>query len=101
MTTSSRPPWPEAQTSGTPLSGGEIWPSAVTIRMRPGRSVTSIFPSGRNASAHGLARPFAMVRTSSSPADEPNTGCWPRAAGGPAIEAASMMAAVSKTAATP
>ena len=61
MTTSSSPPWPEAQTSGTPLSGGEICPSGVTMRMRPGRSVTSIRPSGRNASAHGLARPLATV----------------------------------------
>ena len=70
MTTSSRPPWPEAQTSGTPFSGGESCPSAVTMRMRPGRSVTSILPSGRNASAQGWTRPLAMVCTSSWPADE-------------------------------
>ena len=34
--TSSRPPWPLAQTSGTFFSGGESWPSAETMRMRPG-----------------------------------------------------------------
>ena len=39
-------------------------PSALTTRSRPGRSVTSILPSGRNASPHGLARPSATVTTS-------------------------------------
>src|SRR5882757_6729307 len=77
--TSCNPPWPDARTSGTPFSGGESWPSGVTRRIRPGRSVTSMRPSGRNASAHGLTRPVATVWTSSCPADEANQAFSPRA----------------------
>ena len=78
VTTSSNPPWPEAMTSGTPFSGGEICPSSVTMRMRPGRSVTSIRPSGRNASDHGWASPLATVWTSSWPADDAKEVFSPR-----------------------
>ena len=96
MATSSRPPWPDAQTSGAPLSGGENCPSAVTMRMRPGRSVTSILPSGRNASDHGWTRPLAKVRTSSSPADERNTVSSPRVPVAITRVAASRIAAVKR-----
>ena len=78
MMMSSRPPWPVAHTSGTFFSGGESWPSAETMRMRPGRSVTSILPSGRKASAQGCTRPLAKVCTSSCPAEDPNDVFWPR-----------------------
>jgi hypothetical protein len=53
MITSCRPPWPDAKTFGTPASAGESLPSLETMRRLPGRSVTSIRPSGRNASAQG------------------------------------------------
>src|SRR4051794_17991406 len=78
VTTSSSPPWPVAQTSGTPFSGGESCPSTLTMRMRPGRSVTSILLSGRNASAHGWTKPPATVCTSSCPAEDANVVSSPR-----------------------
>ena len=43
---------------------------ASTIRMRPGRSVTSMRPSGRKASAQGCDSPPATVSTLRSPADD-------------------------------
>ncbi len=92
-----RTPTPRA----TPLSGGESCPSLVTMRMRPGRSVTSIVPSGRNASAHGLTRPLATVRTSSSPADDPNAGASPRVPVAIRNEAASRVATASATVTSP
>src|ERR1043165_3170880 len=69
-TMSCSPPWPEARTAGTPVAGGDSLPSRVTTRRRPGRSVTSIRPSGRNASPHGWTSPRATVSTSSGPALE-------------------------------
>ena len=62
-TTSSSPPWPRANTAGTPASGAEARPSRPMMRSRPGRSVTSMRPSGRNASDHGCARPRAISVT--------------------------------------
>ncbi len=56
--TSSNPPWPRANTFGKPATGGDSLPSGVTTRMRPGRSVTSMRPSGRKASAQGCCRPL-------------------------------------------
>ena len=57
--TSSRPPCPRASTAGRPATGSDsCLPSALTTRSRPGRSVTSILPSGRNASPHGLTQPL-------------------------------------------
>src|SRR5262245_46608510 len=76
--TSSRPPWLLAHTSGTFFSGGESWPSAETMRMRPGRSVTSSLPSPRKASAQGCTRPLAKVCTSSCPAEDWNDVLCPR-----------------------
>jgi hypothetical protein len=68
----------DANTSGTPFNGGEICPSVVTRRIRPGRSVTSIRPSGRNASDQGLTSPLATVWTSSWPAEDANEEFSPR-----------------------
>ena len=73
-TTSSKPPWPRAKTFGTPASGGDSLPSRVTMRMRPGRSVTSMRPSGRKASDHGCTRPLATVSTAMSPAEVGKVG---------------------------
>src|SRR5882672_8366571 len=99
--TSRRPPWPDAQTSGTPLSGGDNCPSMVTMRMRPGRSVTSILPSGRNASDHGLTRPRAKVRTSRPPADDGNSVSSPRVPVAITNVAVSRIAAVSAAVTSP
>jgi hypothetical protein len=57
--TSSRPPWPRATTCGTLPRGSDTRPSRSTRRSRPGRSVTSIRPSGRKARPHGCSRPWA------------------------------------------
>src|SRR5262245_39520198 len=77
--TSCSPPWPRANTCGTPSTGGERLPPLATMRMRPARSVTSMRPSGRNAIAQGLARPLATVSTLrlsvGGPPDGRN-GCW-------------------------
>ena len=41
-------------TTFTPVNGSDIPPLESTIRIAPGsRSVTRIFPSGRNAMLHG------------------------------------------------
>ena len=40
------------------------------VTERPGRSVTSMLPSGRNASAHGCDSPPTTVSTFRSPADD-------------------------------
>ena len=60
---SSNPPWLAASTCGTPASGAETRPSAITRRSRPARSVTSIEPSGRKAAPQGCSRPVAKVVT--------------------------------------
>src|SRR4249919_3742870 len=65
--TSSRPPWPVANTAGTPASGADTAPSAPMRRMRPGRSVTRNPPCGSSATDHGCTRPLAMVVTRTSP----------------------------------
>src|SRR5882757_2129494 len=101
VTTSSSPPWPVAQTSGTPLSGGESCPSTLTMRMRPGRSVTSILLSGRNASAHGWTSPPATICTSSCPAEDANVVSSPRVLVAIRKVAASRIAAVSATVTSP
>src|SRR5262249_55025621 len=49
---------------------GDSVPFEVTIRMRPGRSVTSMRLLDRKAIAHGCSNPCAMVSTTISPADE-------------------------------
>ena len=41
-----------------------------TMRSRPGRSVTSMRPSGRKASAQGLSSPLTTVSTARSPAED-------------------------------
>ena len=68
--TSSMPACPCAETFGTPDSGADNFPSRLTMRMRPGRSVTSIRPSGRKASAQGYSSPWATVSTVMAPAEE-------------------------------
>src|SRR3954463_9551755 len=70
--TSCRPPCPDAATFGTPCSGAVSLPSSVAIRMRPGRSVTSMRPSGRKANAHGCDSPPATVSILRSPAEDLN-----------------------------
>src|SRR5262249_20350005 len=60
----------EANTFGTPAMAGDSVPFEVTIRMRPGRSVTSMRLLDRKAIAHGCSNPCAMVSTTISPADE-------------------------------
>jgi hypothetical protein len=45
-----------------------------TIRSRPGRSVTSMRPSGKNARLHGRTSPFAIVTTRTSCAVVWSTG---------------------------
>src|SRR5688500_17984034 len=62
--TSSKPPWPRASTAGSPVTGAESFPSADNTRSRPGRSVISILPPGRNARPHGFCRPSTTVTTS-------------------------------------
>src|SRR5262249_2582818 len=57
---------------GTPAMAGDSVPFEVTIRMRPGRSVTSTRLLDRKAIAHGCSNPCAMVSTTISPADELN-----------------------------
>ena len=47
-------------------TGSDSLPSAPTTRRRPGRSVTSIRPSGRKAMPHGFSRPSATVTTSNA-----------------------------------
>ena len=96
--TSSNPPWPDAKTSGTPFNGCDNCPSVVTRRIRPGRSVTSIRPSGRNASDQGLTSPLAIVWTSSGPADDVNDVVSPRVPVTIRNDAANSVAAVSDAA---
>ena len=58
-----RPPLPSVLTGGTPEMGcGSSTPSR-TMRSRPGRSVTSMPPSGRNAIAHGCESPLVTTLT--------------------------------------
>src|SRR5262249_58831804 len=45
------------------------WPFGVTIRIRPGRSVTSMRPSGRKARDQGCDRPCETVWTVRLPAE--------------------------------
>ena len=55
-------PRPSALTSPTSATGSSISsPSASSIRTRPGRSVTSARPSGRNAISHGTSSPVATT----------------------------------------
>ena len=49
-----------------PVTGTESVPSGETTRRRPGFSVTSALPSGRNAMPHGNSRPVATVTTSNA-----------------------------------
>ena len=80
--TSSKPPCPRACTAGSPVTGSDSLPSAVTIRSRPGRSVTSILPLGRNATLHGLTSPSATVTTSKATFDFcSGASVWPAKAG--------------------
>jgi hypothetical protein len=41
--------------------GADFVPSGAMMRIRPGRSVTSMRPSGRNASDHGCTRPVVST----------------------------------------
>ncbi len=69
----------------------------LTMRSRPGRSVTSIRPSGRKAIPHGCSSPLATVSTVSAPAEEfTRTGCCAIAASGQS-EAAASQAAPART----
>ena len=54
----------------------------VTMRMRPGRSVTSMRPSGRNASAQGWTRPLATVSNLELARRRGKTGVFAARAGG-------------------
>ncbi len=74
IATSSSPPCPSARTFGTPASGSDSFPLGSTIRSRPGRSVTRMRPSGRNASAHGCSSPRATVSTRNAPSIEDGVG---------------------------
>ena len=56
-------------TAGVPATGADIRPSVPKIRNRPGRSVTSIRPSGSHAIPHGVSSPVATSsKTNVSPA---------------------------------
>ena len=49
------------------------------MRSRPGRSVTSILPPGRNATLHGLTNPSATGTTSNATFDFcSGASVWPR-----------------------
>ena len=62
-TTSCRPPWPCTVTSGSPFTGlGSSKPLATTLSL-PAFSVTSMRPSGRNASDQGCSRPSTTRTT--------------------------------------
>ena len=66
-TTSISPFRPAAATAGTPATGcGSRTPLRMT-RSRPGRSVTSMSPSGRNARLHGLRGRAPRRRGSAGP----------------------------------
>ena len=45
---------------------GDTWPSVDTVRSRPGRSVTSMRPSGRKVRPQGWSSPRATVSTTIS-----------------------------------
>ena len=62
-----------------PPKGADTVPSSVTIRNRPGRSVTNRRPSGMNDSAHGVSSPRATVSARTTPRVKP--GCGEAAAG--------------------
>lgn len=51
--TSRSPPWPRAETFGTPATGSDNVPSALTRRRVPDRSVTIAMPSGRKSMPQG------------------------------------------------
>ena len=72
-------PGRRACTAGTPASGSETAPSAATIRIRPGRSVTRSAPSGSNAMPQGCSRPPA---TSSTPSVSPDPASGARVCSG-------------------
>src|SRR5262245_37899057 len=62
--TASSPPCPYPSIGGSPATGwGSSLPSREAIRNRPARSVTSVRPSGRNASAQGCSSPWVSVTT--------------------------------------
>ena len=63
----SSPPSPPRSTRTVAAGSPASPPRAVTIRTRPGRSVTRARPSGRNAMSHGASRPRAIVVTRASP----------------------------------
>ena len=65
-TTSNNPPWSWAWTAGTPLMLPDSWPVAESSSRRPGRSVTSMRPSGRKASPQGLDSPVVSSLTETS-----------------------------------
>ena len=68
--------------AGTPWSGSESVPSAATMRRRPGRSVTSMRPSGRKARPQGFCRSRATVSTTTSTLSVRRRWVsWARAAG--------------------
>src|SRR3569832_424212 len=73
--TSIRPAWLRAKTFGTPASGSDVLPSLSTIRMRPGRSVTSMRPSGRKARDHGCSSRAVTVVTETGPAEDLTVCC--------------------------
>ena len=87
-----RPPSPFALTSGTPLTGFGSSIPLRTTRSRPGRSVTSMLPSGRKAKPQGWTSPRVTIVTrilccsavsnTNGPAPSgatgtPMGGCWP------------------------
>jgi hypothetical protein len=67
---------------GTPGIDGENSPPSATLCMRQGRSVTSMWPSGKKASDQGCANPPATVSTLRSPAEEGKIGAAAQAVPG-------------------
>jgi len=88
--TSSMPPCPAAEASGTPSSGALTVPSVSTHTTGPGRRVMSMLPSGRMAMPQGRCRPPAISWTANAVAVDgcgarvwsSNAGVWPVALGG-------------------
>ena len=64
--TSSSPAWPSTKIFGSPEISEINAPSAPSSSRRPGFSVTSMRPSGRNARPHGNSSPVATSSTRSS-----------------------------------
>ena len=75
--TSRRPPWPCANTCGTPSMAEDSVPSSRTTRSLPVlRSVTRMRPSGRKSMPQGWSRPEAISCTATAPASVITLCAW-------------------------